>query len=78
LGFFQIGRGSAGINPLAEFVPAMARFFEVEFPFEPGKDQPQFRFPNEISITRVQLGLQQSLVSSQGWQFFCRERDPPR
>jgi hypothetical protein len=52
---FQVGRGSAGFNPLGAGCPLaasdgvfLARFLEVLSPFEGGKDQPQFRFLNEI------------------------------
>jgi hypothetical protein len=69
LGFFQIGRGSArfsslgGARPLAASDGVfLAGFLEVEPPFGRGKDQPQFRFLNEILITKSELGLLQSLV----------------
>jgi hypothetical protein len=69
LGFFQIGRGSAGFSPLGGARPLaasdgvfLARFLEGDSPFERGKDQPQFRFLNESLITKGQLELLQSLV----------------
>jgi hypothetical protein len=69
LGFFQIGRGSAGFNALGGARPLaasdgvfLAGFLEVEPPFGRGKDQPQFRFLNEILITKSELGLLKSLV----------------
>jgi hypothetical protein len=59
LGFFQIGRGSAGFNPFGGTRPlaasdgvSLARFLEVGPPFERGKDQPQFRFLNDILIMK--------------------------
>jgi hypothetical protein len=69
LGFFQIGCGSAGFNPLAGSRPLaasdgvfLARFLEVESPFERGKDQPQFRFLNEILITKGEFELGSSIA----------------
>jgi hypothetical protein len=69
LGIFPIDRGSAGFNPLGGTRPlaasdgvSLARFLEVESPFERGKDQPQFRFLNEILITKGQFELGSSIA----------------
>jgi hypothetical protein len=69
LGLFQIGRGSAGFNPLGGARPlaasdgvSLARFLEVGSPFERGKDQPQFRFLNEILVTKDQFELGSSIA----------------
>jgi hypothetical protein len=66
---YRPGRGSAGFNPLGGARPLaasdgvfLARFLEVESPFECGKDQPQFRFLNEILITKGQFEVGSSIA----------------
>lgn len=68
LGFFQVGLGSAGFNPLYALghkphpMVFAARFLTTEPALSVEKIKPQFRFLNESLITKGQLGLLQSLV----------------
>ena len=63
LGFFPDRPRLGGARPLAASDGVfLAGFLEVEPPFGRGKDQPQFRFLNEILIMKSELGLLHSLV----------------